>query len=71
MAADRNSGRTLRFSDRPAHHCHLCDVYVQAGMASHVYVANASMDRKYFYNADGELLLVPQENLIHVLTNAG
>ena len=47
------------------------DVHVQVGMASHVYVANASMERKYFYNADGELLLVPQENAIRVFTECG
>ncbi|MGB2596011.1 MAG: homogentisate 1,2-dioxygenase, partial [Pseudolabrys sp.] len=47
------------------------DVHVQIGMASHVYVANASMDRKYFYNADGEMLLVPQENTISVFTECG
>ena len=40
-------------------------------MASHIYVANASMERKYFYNADGELLLVPQENAIRVFTECG
>jgi homogentisate 1,2-dioxygenase len=47
------------------------DVHVQAGMASHVYVANTSMDRKYFYNSDGEMLLVPQENVIRVFTECG
>lgn len=29
------------------------------GLAIHKYVANRSMDRQYFYNADGELLIVP------------
>jgi homogentisate 1,2-dioxygenase len=47
------------------------DIHVQVGMASHIYVANASMDRKYFYNADGELLLVPQHNVIRVFTECG
>src|SRR5882672_4390836 len=47
------------------------DVHVQVGMASHVYVANTSMDRKYFYNTDGEMLLVPQENVIRVFTECG
>ena len=47
------------------------DVHLQAGMASHVYVANASMERRYLYNADGELLLVPQENVIRVFTECG
>jgi homogentisate 1,2-dioxygenase len=51
--------------------CTAGDVYMQAGMASHVYVANRSMDDDYFYNADGEMLLVPQENGISVFTECG
>lgn len=47
------------------------DAYLQIGMASHVYVANASMDREYFYNTDGEMLLVPQDNSIRVFTECG
>jgi len=31
-----------------------------SGVGIHVYVANRSMERRAFYNADGELLLVPQ-----------
>ncbi len=51
--------------------CTAGDVYMQAGMASHVYVANQSMNDDYFYNADGEMLLVPQENTIRVFTECG
>ncbi len=47
------------------------DVYLQLGMASHVYVANRSMENKYFYNVDGEMLLVPQVNTIRVFTECG
>jgi homogentisate 1,2-dioxygenase len=47
------------------------DVHLQVGMASHVYVANASMDHRYFYNADGEMLLVPQQNVIRVFSECG
>ncbi len=47
------------------------DVHMQAGMASHVYVANQSMGDDYFYNCDGEMLLVPQENSIRVFTECG
>lgn len=32
----------------------------QAGLGIHLYVANQSMEGRYFYNADGELLVVPQ-----------
>src|SRR6195256_6423194 len=38
------------------------DASLQLGMASHVYVATKSMENKYVYNADGELLIVPQLN---------
>ncbi|WP_404344228.1 homogentisate 1,2-dioxygenase [Pseudoalteromonas mariniglutinosa] len=39
----------------------------QTGIGIHVYVANKSMTDRYFYNADGEMLLVPQlgELLLH------
>jgi homogentisate 1,2-dioxygenase len=47
------------------------DVSLQLGMAAHVFVANRSMDRRYFYNADGEMLIVPQLNSILVWTECG
>ncbi|MCT7373847.1 homogentisate 1,2-dioxygenase [Chelativorans salis] len=47
------------------------DVATQVGMAAHVYTANASMVDDYFFNADGELLLVPQEGGIRVMTEMG
>ena len=47
------------------------DVYMQAGMAAHVYVANRSMEDEYFYDADGELLIVPQAGAIRVFTECG
>lgn len=47
------------------------DNQMQSGIASHVYLANRSMNRKYFYNADGELLIVPQDGAIRVLTECG
>jgi homogentisate 1,2-dioxygenase len=43
----------------------------QAGIAVHVYVANRSMKRRYFYNADGELMLVPQLGALEVATELG
>ena len=47
------------------------DAAMQAGMASHVYVADASMERKFFSDADGELLIVPEQNRVRVLTELG
>src|SRR3546814_5278280 len=37
------------------------DVALQTGMAAHLYLVNAPMRREYFTNADGELLVVPQQ----------
>ena len=37
------------------------DAEAQTGMAAHVYLANRSMERRAFVNADGEMLLVPQQ----------
>ena len=47
------------------------DAAMQAGMASHVYVANRSMGRRYFQNSDGEMLFVPQLNAIKLVTEFG
>jgi homogentisate 1,2-dioxygenase len=37
------------------------DVNTQVGMASHIYLVTASMEDEYFYSADSEILIVPQE----------
>jgi homogentisate 1,2-dioxygenase len=47
------------------------DVNTQAGMAAHIYVATASMENEYFYNADGELLIVPQQGALSFFTEFG
>ena len=47
------------------------DVNTQIGMAAHVYVASASMIEDYFYSADSELLVVPQEGRLRFLTELG
>ena len=44
---------------------------MQEGMASHVYTANASMERKVFINCDGEMLIIPESNSIKVVTEFG
>lgn len=43
----------------------------QTGIAIHVYVANKSMDGRYFYNADGEMLFVPQQGELLLKTECG
>ena len=43
----------------------------QSGVGIHAYVANKSMQDRYFFNADGELLLVPQQGAIQIATELG
>lgn len=42
-----------------------------AGCGIHVYTANQSMDKRYFYDADGELLIVPQQGRLTLATEFG
>jgi homogentisate 1,2-dioxygenase len=42
-----------------------------AGCAIHLYAANRDMDGRYFYNADGELLIVPQHGRLSIATEMG
>jgi homogentisate 1,2-dioxygenase len=41
------------------------------GSAIHLYVANESMVDRFFYNADGEMLIVPQEGTLILRTEFG
>jgi homogentisate 1,2-dioxygenase len=43
----------------------------QAGLAVHIYRCNRSMRARYFYDADGELMLVPQQGVLLLLTELG
>ncbi len=43
----------------------------QTGIAVHWYAANRSMERSYFYNADGEMLIVPQRGRLSIATELG
>jgi homogentisate 1,2-dioxygenase len=47
------------------------DAEAQAGIAAHVYVANRSMERRALVNADGEMLLVPQQGRLVITTEMG
>jgi homogentisate 1,2-dioxygenase len=47
------------------------DVHTQVGMASHVYVCNAPMVDDYFFNADAELMVVPQTGRLELFTEMG
>lgn len=47
------------------------DVSAQLGIGIHVYVANSSMRDRFFHNSDGELLIVPQQGRLLLLTELG
>lgn len=47
------------------------DVEAQSGMAAHLALVNRSMGRRAFVNADGEMLLVPQEGALRLVTELG
>ncbi len=43
----------------------------QGGVGIHLYAANRDMQGRFFYDADGELLLVPQQGRLHIETELG
>jgi len=47
------------------------DLFAQSGMAVHVYACNRGMGDRYFYNADGEMLIVPEMGRLGILTELG
>jgi homogentisate 1,2-dioxygenase len=47
------------------------DTHSWAGLGIHLYAANASMKDRYFYNADGEMLFVPQQGRVVFRTEMG
>jgi homogentisate 1,2-dioxygenase len=47
------------------------DSFAQTGMAVHIYRANSGMTDRFFYNADGEMLIVPELGRIGILTELG
>jgi homogentisate 1,2-dioxygenase len=42
-----------------------------SGCGIHLYAANRSMDGRFFYNADGEMLIVPQQGRLLLITEFG
>ncbi|WP_250483140.1 homogentisate 1,2-dioxygenase [Caballeronia sp. GaOx3] len=42
-----------------------------SGCAIHLYAANRSMQERFFYNSDGELLIVPQQGRLAISTELG
>jgi homogentisate 1,2-dioxygenase len=46
-------------------------IAMQSGAAIHLYCANRSMENEFFYNADGDFLIVPEEGGLHIKTEFG
>ncbi|MSR15206.1 MAG: homogentisate 1,2-dioxygenase [Gammaproteobacteria bacterium] len=44
---------------------------LQIGMAAHLYQANRSMTTRFCYNADGEMLILPQQGGLRIFTECG
>jgi homogentisate 1,2-dioxygenase len=47
------------------------DPHAQTGCGIHIYAANRSMSERFFYDADGELLVLPQQGRLRVATELG
>ena len=47
------------------------DLFAQSGIAVHIYACNKGMGERYFYNADGEMLIVPEMGRLGILTELG
>jgi homogentisate 1,2-dioxygenase len=47
------------------------DALAQTGIAIHIYRATKSMEEKFFYNSDGEMLIVPELGALGIHTEFG
>lgn len=47
------------------------DLFAQSGIAIHIFACNKEMKDRFFYNADGEMLVVAERNRVRFLTELG
>jgi homogentisate 1,2-dioxygenase len=47
------------------------DPGMQEGLGIHLYTATTSMKDRFFYNADGEMLILPQQGALRFITECG
>ncbi|MGI8494058.1 MAG: homogentisate 1,2-dioxygenase [Pyrinomonadaceae bacterium] len=47
------------------------DLFAQTGIAIHIFACNKDMTDRFFYNADGEMLIVAEKNRVRFLTELG
>ena len=59
------------FIDGMVSYCGNGDPAAAIGIGVHLYAANRSMERRAFFNADGEMLIVPQQGVLHITTEMG
>jgi homogentisate 1,2-dioxygenase len=65
------AGESVDFIDGLVTVCRNGDPDAQAGIAVHIVRANRSMERRALVNADGEMLIVPQQGRLVVTTELG
>lgn len=46
-------------------------LFSQSGIAIHIYACNKNMKDRFFYNADGEMLVIAEKNRVRFLTELG
>ncbi|XP_064629604.1 homogentisate 1,2-dioxygenase-like isoform X6 [Lineus longissimus] len=51
--------------------CGAGDPRARNGVGVHVYLCNISMGDRCFYNSDGDFLIVPQQGVLHLVTEFG
>ena len=68
---ERVPGEPTDFIEGMASFATCGDARAQHGAGVHLYAANRSMGSRVFYDADGELLIVPQEGTLVLFTELG
>ncbi|WP_336950311.1 homogentisate 1,2-dioxygenase [Sphingobium aromaticivastans] len=63
--------RPVDFLDGLISYCGAGDPAAGDGLAVHLYAANRPMEKRAFYNADGEMLIVPQQGRLRLTTEMG
>ncbi|HCW62352.1 MAG TPA: homogentisate 1,2-dioxygenase [Sphingobium sp.] len=59
------------FLDGIVTYCGNGDIAAAVGFAVHLYACNRPMDGRAFFNADGEMLIVPQQGALRITTELG
>ena len=64
-------GHPVDFLDGLVSYCGAGDPAAGEGLAVHLYAANRPMEKRAFTNADGEMLIVPQQGRLRLTTELG